>query len=143
MGGGRGMGRGMGGGMGLGGGRGLGPGLPIGGPPLAGPEAMAPGGIPEPAQGVETLKSQAEAMAAELERVNTRIAELQGRAGATLVAVVASELCVACQRCAEVCPTGAVTVEDVARVDAARCNGCGRCVAACHRGAISLHKAQT
>lgn len=54
------------------------------------------------------------------------------------VAVVQESQCVAfknpgsCSKCAEVCPYGAVTMQDeVPVVDASRCNGCGVCVYQC------------
>jgi predicted Fe-Mo cluster-binding NifX family protein/ferredoxin len=141
MGGGRGMGRGMGGGrgMGRGMGQGMGMGVPVG--PGMAPGAAVPGAPPGPAQEIDVLRNQAQAMAAQLEAMNARIAQLEQGAGASLVAAVDAKLCDACGRCAEVCPAGAITVEDVARIDGARCNGCARCVAACSRGAVSLHRA--
>lgn len=125
-GGGRGMGRGMGGGMGMG--------------AAAGSGAAVPGGPPGPAQGIDALKGQAQAMAAQLEAINARIAELEQGAGASLVAVVDVKLCNACGQCVDVCPTGAIAVDDVARIDKGKCDGCARCVAACPESAISLHK---
>ena len=43
--------------------------------------------------------------------------------------------------CVEICPTAAITVENVARIDRAKCNGCAQCVTACPKGAILLRKA--
>jgi heterodisulfide reductase subunit A-like polyferredoxin len=105
------------------------------------PTAPVPGTTPGPPQEIDVLKGQAQAMAAELETINARIAQIEQGAGAALVAILDAKLCNACGQCAEVCPAGAITVEDVARIDGARCNGCARCVAACPRGAISLRRA--
>jgi ferredoxin len=49
------------------------------------------------------------------------------------------ERCVRCGKCEQVCPAGAVCVdEDIFRVDSFLCNGCGRCVDGCREGALSL-----
>jgi predicted Fe-Mo cluster-binding NifX family protein/NAD-dependent dihydropyrimidine dehydrogenase PreA subunit len=58
-----------------------------------------------------------------------------------LVAVVDVEKCNACKLCQDVCPTGAITLNESAQIDTAKCNGCSRCVAECPQSAISLHKA--
>ncbi|GAH89089.1 unnamed protein product, partial [marine sediment metagenome] len=87
------------------------------------------------------LRAQADAMAAQLQAINARIAEVERGTGAALIALVDAKLCDACGQCVEVCPTGAIAVNDVARIDKPQCNGCARCVAACPRGALSLHKA--
>ena len=49
------------------------------------------------------------------------------------------ELCVGCGHCREVCPSGAVAVQEqsISR-DFARCTGCGRCAAECPTGAAAL-----
>ena len=141
--GGGGGGRGMGGGGGMGGGRGMGRGMGQGvgmGVPT-GPGVAVPGGPPGPAQELDVLKGQAQAMAAQLEAINARIAEVERGAGAALVAILDAKLCDACGQCVDVCPTGAIAMGEVAQIDKGKCNGCAQCVAACPRGAISLHKA--
>jgi NAD-dependent dihydropyrimidine dehydrogenase PreA subunit len=55
-----------------------------------------------------------------------------------LIARVDVDLCAACGQCVEVCPTGALTLQDMAVVDDARCVGCGSCVEQCPMEAISL-----
>ena len=53
------------------------------------------------------------------------------------------ERCVRCGKCEQVCPMGAIMVnEDIFRVDSSLCNGCGRCVDGCRQGALSLRKDQ-
>ena len=53
------------------------------------------------------------------------------------------EKCVRCGKCARVCPTDAIMVdEDIFRVDSSLCNGCGRCVDGCRETALSLKKNQ-
>lgn len=55
-----------------------------------------------------------------------------------MAAIVNEEECTACGSCADVCPEGAITVEDVAKVDADKCTECGTCVDECATGAISV-----
>ena len=54
------------------------------------------------------------------------------------VSTVDSELCSACETCAERCPVDAIEVDDVAVVDADMCVGCGVCVPTCPAEAIIL-----
>jgi ferredoxin len=44
--------------------------------------------------------------------------------------------CVACGACADVCPHGAITVDDIAVIDANKCVDCGACIDACPSSAI-------
>ncbi|MFC1985054.1 glycyl-radical enzyme activating protein [Chloroflexota bacterium] len=47
--------------------------------------------------------------------------------------------CVKCGRCAQVCPTGAITVdEDARKINRAKCNLCLKCAEACLHGAITV-----
>jgi ferredoxin len=50
---------------------------------------------------------------------------------------VNADLCVACGNCADECPNGAITIEDVAVIDADKCVDCGRCIDICPSEAIS------
>ena len=44
--------------------------------------------------------------------------------------------CVGCGACADVCPQNAITVDDVAVIDANACVDCGACIDECPSDAI-------
>ena len=44
--------------------------------------------------------------------------------------------CVACGACVDACPNGAITVDDIAVIDASKCTDCGACIDACPSEAI-------
>ncbi len=44
----------------------------------------------------------------------------------------------ACEGCVEACPEGAITRDDLVRIDQSKCTECGVCVSACEKGALSL-----
>ena len=101
----------------------------------------AAGGPPvSPADELESLRAQAQAMEEQLRAVNERISHLKGEDSASaLVAVVDGEKCVACGVCVGACAVGAISMNDVAEVDPEKCTACGCCVAECPQGALSLH----
>jgi Ni,Fe-hydrogenase III small subunit/NAD-dependent dihydropyrimidine dehydrogenase PreA subunit len=52
--------------------------------------------------------------------------------------VLAADRCAeGCAECAEVCPTGAITVQPALGVDLGKCLFCGECAAACPAGALT------
>ncbi len=51
--------------------------------------------------------------------------------------------CTACGTCVQWCPTGAISVSDIAVIDEAVCIGCGECYAVCPFGAISFSWSET
>jgi len=56
----------------------------------------------------------------------------------SVIAHVDEEKCQGCGICVNICPTGALTVNDIAVIKAQRCTGCGACVTVCPFEAISL-----
>lgn len=68
---------------------------------------------------------------------NTYDNKIAGKARA-VKAYVNRDVCTGCGVCAEECPNRAITVREIARVDANTCTGCGVCVEACPSGALSL-----
>jgi ferredoxin len=121
-----------------------------------GPSELRP---ESPDREVEMLRVQAEAMMAQLQTINARISEIQrGKVSALAgvvdaqsreeesidtererrIAVVDLERCAGCGVCAETCPEGAITVENIAMIDSQKCTGCGWCIDECPTEAIAL-----
>lgn len=49
---------------------------------------------------------------------------------------IVTDNCTACGACADVCPSEAITVNEVAVIDASKCVDCGACVDECPSEAI-------
>ena len=135
MGGGRGMGRG--GGMGRGMGRGMGMAAGMGMPPT-GPAAPPPEntGLQKPEQELAALKQQAKILEQQKQQLNQRIIQLES--GRMAVAVVDPEKCAGCGICVDVCPAGAIEVNQQAVVNDQACTGCAACVSECPNEAIVI-----
>jgi NADPH-dependent glutamate synthase beta subunit-like oxidoreductase/ferredoxin len=76
-------------------------------------------------------------------RVATRAGEEAARCfDCARIPAVTGE-CTSCGRCAESCPTGAITlVEKRPVIDAEICNRCGVCIEACPEGALTMLRAE-
>ncbi len=55
-----------------------------------------------------------------------------------MAAIIDEDKCTACGICEDACPQDAITVDDIARVNADLCTDCGICVDECPNEAISL-----
>jgi ferredoxin len=60
--------------------------------------------------------------------------------GILMVAKINKDECVACGACVDVCPEGAITIEDVAVVDVKKCLDCGACVDECPNNSITVEE---
>lgn len=56
-----------------------------------------------------------------------------------MLPAVDPDRCIACGRCAEWCPAGAITVDQAAQIDPAKCLGCGECTITCIEGAVEIN----
>ena len=89
------------------------------------------------------LKRMAHAIDEQIKEIDRRIKALEvgtwvSRETVGLVALVDQKRCDGCGVCGEICPQGAVAVNQVAKVDPNRCKGCGLCTEQCPQNAIIL-----
>lgn len=92
---------------------------------------------------IKTLKAQARALEDQLRAINVRIgAVAPGSCAYAVVAFVDSNKCIGCGTCERICPTGAISVEKMVRINRTMCMGCGQCVANCPEDALFLRKLQ-
>jgi ferredoxin len=90
---------------------------------------------------LDRLEKLAAMIARERDIVRARIRSLeQTGVDSRLRVVVDGRACVGCGACQEVCPTSAISVETIARVDQVECTGCGLCVTECPRGALTIQQ---
>ncbi len=52
--------------------------------------------------------------------------------------IAAAEECICCGVCVDVCPVGAITMEDHVLIDAQKCVGCGLCTVECPNDILVL-----
>ena len=89
-----------------------------------------------PEQELTALKQQAELLERQRQQLNQRITQLES--GRRAVAVVDSEKCAGCGICVDVCPAGAIEVNQQAVVNDEACTGCAACVSECPNEAIVI-----
>ncbi len=94
-------------------------------------------------QEIQELKERAQNIESRLLYLDRKIGDIESGPTLALKAYVDSDICVGCGICQDACPTGAISVVEVARIDPRRCTGCGGCVEQCPRGAITLHPLNT
>jgi ferredoxin/predicted Fe-Mo cluster-binding NifX family protein len=150
MGGGRGIGRSGGRGMGCGGGkgqgmgrgrgmgcrRGMGAGFGMDNWPVLEQPAFSSEPDVDQEQEKAFLRGQAQILEQQKDELEQRIRLLES--GQNLVAVVLSDKCAGCGICIDVCPTGAIEINEQAVVNSEACNGCAACVSDCPNEAIIL-----
>ncbi len=89
---------------------------------------------------LQELKTRAGEIQVRLDFLEMRINQIQKGAPAASQwkAFVDAEKCVGCGICKDVCPAGAIAVDECARVETHICIGCARCVQECPQEALSL-----
>lgn len=94
---------------------------------------------------IQELKTRAAAIRVRLDSLNRGIEQIQkstrASASSPWKAFVDVEKCAGCGICREICPVGAITVDEYARVETRTCMGCGRCVQECPEQALCLQQA--
>ncbi len=90
---------------------------------------------PSASSELERLRQQAGILEQEMESVRARISELDSRSSGQ-VAIVDEALCTLCGVCVSICPTSAIAMEDMVRIDPQKCTGCALCVHECRSVAI-------
>jgi predicted Fe-Mo cluster-binding NifX family protein/ferredoxin len=142
---GTGSGRGIGCGGGMGKGMGRGTGKRCGGGMGQSMNMSSTGytvGLPKNAESQDTdhesatLKRQAEMFELQKQQLNQRISQLEN--GRKTTASVNLQKCIGCGLCADVCPVGAIKVNEHAVVNDSVCTCCGACVSACPNKAIEI-----
>ncbi|MBN1353170.1 MAG: 4Fe-4S binding protein [Candidatus Omnitrophica bacterium] len=99
-------------------------------------------------QELELLKQQSQQLKQQLDIVLRRIDEAgkgnkqepRSQELRSLKAFIDESKCTACGMCANICPQGAIMVNNLARVNMTLCIGCGACVGVCPNKTIFLRR---
>ena len=90
---------------------------------------------------LQDLKVRTSSLRARIRVLDRRMRSMEhGTLPYPLAPVADPEKCVGCGLCERACPTGAIRVEETARVDVNRCLGCGICVDECPEAALTLYR---
>ncbi len=90
-----------------------------------------------PDEKIEALKNDARALERQLLMLAGQIKQIeQGQATMHAIPVVDIDKCNACSSCRDVCPEGAIHIDEYAEIDRSKCNACGICITECPEDAI-------
>ena len=96
---------------------------------------------------LEMLKQQSQILKHQLDTILNHIEELNQKTEKESVkpiklkAFIDESRCTGCGICINICPQGAIKMDNIARVNELRCTGCGICINICPNKAIFLkHK---
>ncbi len=89
---------------------------------------------------LQLLKQRARIVSQRLEIIRQRIEgqRIVSPQRAKVVAIVDEEECTGCGFCYEICPAGAISIDQTAEIDASKCTACLACVEQCPQGAIAV-----
>lgn len=99
---------------------------------------QSPGTQPLQKQEIAELKKQIGILERQMRDFGQHIDRVLKGGGIPTVARVDAGKCKGCGICVNICPTGALTLNDIAAIDIHKCTGCGACVTECPFDAISL-----
>lgn len=87
---------------------------------------------------LDVLRRRVWVLRQRVEKIKLKIDEPKLIKSQKTSAIVDEEECTGCGLCYEVCPTGAISVNRIARIDSSKCIACLACVNQCPQGAIAI-----